>query len=127
MYRVVAGSQPAGGLRARHHTADHIVRMRIADLDASERGKLAWQKIDAVIDQQPAVDFRCLSDETSFEQMLGLFACAGDDRVEWLTELRLVARTRDLLLQCHQFRASPFGCLACWRVLHLRGRCELLR
>src|SRR5437868_3067635 len=73
-----------------YDTADEIVRMRVADRYARERRQIARQKIDTVIDQQAAVDLRGLSDQPAFEQMLGLLARTGDDRVEALSDFRSV-------------------------------------
>src|ERR1043166_678054 len=86
--------------------------MRIRDLDARERGQIFRQQIDAVVDQQTSVDLRRLSGDPSFEQMLGLVANAGDDRVERLTDARFVAIERDLLLQLHQLLAPALCSLA---------------
>src|SRR6266851_2013670 len=102
-----------------YDTADEIVRMRVADRHARERRQILRKKIDAVVDEQPAVDLRCLSNQTPFEQMLRLFADAGDDGVETLTDFRGVARQRNPLLQLHEFRAAPLGSLARWDLSHL--------
>src|ERR1051326_9423338 len=89
----------AGSVPLRDHRADEIVRMRVRDLDACERGQILREEIDAVVDEEASVDLGGLSDETSFEQMLGLVADAGDDRVEGFSDALFVARERDLLLQ----------------------------
>src|SRR5438067_557010 len=107
-----------------YDTADEIVRMRVTDGHARERRQIARQQIDAVIDQQTAVDLRRLSGETTLEQMLGLLARAGDDRVEALADLRSIARQRNLLLQLHELRATAFGGLARRDLIHLRRRRE---
>src|SRR5438093_1050396 len=91
---------------------------------ASRPSNSGGQQIDPVIDQQTAVDLRRLSDQTAFEQMLGLLARAGDDRVEALADLRSIARQRNLLLQLHELRATAFGGLARRDLIHLRRRRE---
>src|SRR5437660_12445541 len=101
--------------------------MRVADRDPRQRRQLARKKIDAVVDQESPVELGRLSDQTSLEEMLGLLAGASDDGVDGLTDLRRVARQRDLLLQLHQLRATPLGGIAVWDVVHLRRRREFFR
>jgi selenocysteine lyase/cysteine desulfurase len=54
--------------------------MRIRNRHPRERGQVSGQKVDAVIDEQTAVDLGRLADEAAFEQVLGFGADAGDER-----------------------------------------------
>src|SRR5207244_11263936 len=74
-----------------HYAADDVVGMRVSHFHARERGQLWRQELDAVVDQQPAVDLRRLADQPPFEQVLGLLAHAGDDGIERPPDLRFIA------------------------------------
>src|SRR2546430_375063 len=103
---------PARQALREYHAANEIIRMRIRDLDAGEGREVFREQLDAVVDEQAAVDFGSLAGDAAFQQVLGLVADAGDQRLERRADLRLVAAAGDLLLQLHQLVAAALGGLA---------------
>src|SRR3989442_13220742 len=101
--------------------------MSVAELHASEGGKVARQAIDAIVDQKASVDLRRLADDPPFQQMLALLAHSADERIERLTDARAIAPEGDRLLQLHQFRSAAFGGLPRRQIVHLRSGRELFR